>query len=141
MSNGEWMVIGCEEGFENVKYRAESWGEDEYIAFKGTIDRIDVNKDNRIRITDYKSGQETKKTYKQHVIYPMAKAYADEFVYDYMFIDDKVKYNKENMQGFSDDENETLKNVITDKKYEVKEPDCRYCDFKNICREKMGDRK
>ena len=121
MSSSEWMVIGCEEGFENVEYRAESWGENETIAFKGTIDRTDVNKDNKIRIIDYKSSTSEdsyrKDDYKQHIIYPMAKENVEKFMYEYLFLNKTKIKSGESIKDFSEEENKILKNTLIYKKY------------------------
>ncbi len=139
-SDGEWMPVACEKSFADAVYKLEEDGKTAELKFNGTIDRLDVNNDGVYRLIDYKSNKKAENgKYCQHFVYPLDIDNTEQFVYEYIFINKSVKYDKDKTGCLEDCKADILKNAVLKNVYDVpEEVKCDYCKYKCICTTKMG---
>ncbi|MBQ7266106.1 MAG: PD-(D/E)XK nuclease family protein [Firmicutes bacterium] len=148
--------IACEAKFNNATWDMEEEGIK--LNFHGIIDRIDKNAEGKYRIIDYKSGtfkSDGKDTYKQHIVYPLARETRDgnikldnidSFSYEYIFSEKSKVKTGEELKTFTEEEKSILKNALNKGDYTFSQEaisqneykNCTYCNFKDICTLRMG---
>ena len=167
--NNKWVVISCEEDFKDIDLKFGTDEESILLKFRGQIDRLDsyVDEDGvrHYRIMDYKSGRYAKHQTDinahrsiQHVVYKLAveamkkdlaPLVVDQVSFLHFFEEDEnnqeITLKEADIADFPTDVHAFVLQVLKERKYEKcsvsdAKDFCKYCTYRNMCMEHIGEK-